>query len=1710
MYKIGRMNKLVLVFFLVFFLSIITVAAEDIYIVHENDVSSGEMDYARNIQPTRFIPNETVYIKNIFTFFWDNVDSNNTHIIIELKNETDETIAVTREYQGISDMDGAYRDTFGETSGYWGNITFNDSVLVEAGEEYYFNVNETSGTWDWEYRADEDTLDDSWQYLHNVNLQIDYTIYGYYPPTIFVNTDMENTETKEENLTINYNGAAKNTSSIVNCSLYINGIFNQTESNINISENYQFNFTYDEGLNSYEFEIICKNNEVNGSSGTYTYEAYPNYVYEQPGHQVYNDNFDFINESIWKDSGISGASRCTNDSGLLKCGPRQSIRSEDLRDIIDFDSNKYFRMDFDFDNIGSTGGGTPKTDFRFALHQKEDYSGGDSCGLASYVLGDQSMMKMEFYSWWLLYGEVPENDCTIIYQTPTSGGNPIISQSHHRVYSNAKHAFIHNESGFFILSNVTNPFNTVVEHSTSLSSTNALKYLLIGQRPNTDDTHDSYIDNISITYLEPTVVLNTNLENYTINYNEPNLTIEYDAAFFGVNNTIFNCSLYINNILNETQTNVNLSNSHSFSTQNFSNNTASDFYYRVECINSEFNETTINYLYKVDTTTPRIESNYDKYDNLNFQWASDGNPLDLINITTYYFDENLFSINETIVCDGTVYYNYFIENLTVTNITRENLFNASEFGTNSCYVYLQNWDSHTGEKIPDYGVNLGYEDGQIVNYGDSPEPIIDRYFISFDDDGDRYRLERGDIIFELYQDTQGYDKIYYPNGSVAVYDERVTMEYLRDNGQWNQIGTPQQTGYIQNGNNYVLWRWFTDYSGTTYNISYIFDEGQTMKMRLDLNGTEERDYRIDWSLDGIANSDYVEYDNYVEYGDIVINFSDVSESWGDITTISHTTTGNGRKADYLFRVGNQTQFVLDPTIETGNGTMPGYKKIMYNTTTTYIEIEPMHNLTEIQTTKQTDRYTFFFEFENATDEINIRINSTKNIFEETRFDFSSFVTGNNWVDFNNPKVTNYSSSKTGSNEFEIYLNLNETVNNITFTSIGELNNNSKEFSFTTEELPTQPYMIYPNGGEIIDKTIGTNVTFTESTYNSTDNVEYTIAWSDDGGLTWTDNYLYFDNYQVVSTNHNNRDYFVINVTETKNLLKLMTTTSQGCSWVEDKPVGYLELRNLSNNELIATSENGTHPYCPTVNSVPSTTKLFVFNSEPTLYEGNSYYFDYFKANWESSDDFEDSRGSYTPPVTEWDAKLTDNLASPSSGAVEPNFKLWTTETVEGTIIDDGSTRHAYWDTINLDSGDNYLMRIKSSVNPETSYDESNSTFTLSTPPSIPTVIYPNGSEVIDRREIEIINISWTNVTNDLQTNYTISYSNDSGSTYTEIITGNNFSINSNIFYYPWNITNLTEETINTYRIQVEATNVLGSSTDESDSDFTIRFNTPPENATITSPANGTTSGASTIIISYSADDTDNDTLIYEVYLDSSTTPTTLVQNSSSETYDFSGSDGIYYIRIRAHDGTEYSNYSNIITFTKDTTVPSVILLSPQDDATLEEGNNVFTYNVTSSYNISYCIFVIKGVNLINDTNITTGVRQNFTRGFSIDDDYNWQVTCIDQYDAQGDSGVRTFRIVEAPDGKLSASGPGNTKEELIELKESVPEESPVKDARDKILDARNEAIELSKDRLSKLQEIWKEIPILKNLDMKQIFLAGLILFLVWQFIYRTPVKRRIT
>lgn len=175
-------------------------------------------------------------------------------------------------------------------------------------------------------------------------------------------------------------------------------------------------------------------------------------------------------------------------------------------------------------------------------------------------------------------------------------------------------------------------------------------------------------------------------------------------------------------------------------------------------------------------------------------------------------------------------------------------------------------------------------------------------------------VNNNQFMFELF--NAGYDKISYPNGQVAIYDNRLILEYQQGT-QWRQRGIPTTVTYQYSSSDFIATRHYTDSISTTYDIDYLFSTNKPVKISVTIHSGQTSNYRLVWSASGITAANYQIKANQLDFGEFQLDWNDAYQTLGDITTYSMSTVAQGRKADIIFGVGTISagqSRVIDPSV----------------------------------------------------------------------------------------------------------------------------------------------------------------------------------------------------------------------------------------------------------------------------------------------------------------------------------------------------------------------------------------------------------------------------------------------------------------------------------------------------------------------------------------------------------------------------------------------------------------------------------------------------------------------------------------------------------------------------------------------------------------------------------------------------------------------------
>ena len=210
--------------------------------------------------------------------------------------------------------------------------------------------------------------------------------------------------------------------------------------------------------------------------------------------------------------------------------------------------------------------------------------------------------------------------------------------------------------------------------------------------------------------------------------------------------------------------------------------------------------------------------------------------------------------------------------------------------------------------------------------------------IQFSETASYVRLNFTMFIVEFYKGSSGYNEIYNKTGGVLVYNDQIVLEYLsKAPDTWKQRGTPTGIDYIKVSDyHYEVTRHYTDYPGTTYDITYIVKSDSPMKTIISLMSGQTDILRVHWSPSGITQATYSRVQNRIVFGDQLVlhgwigfDWDDVYQSLGDITSTATTDVANGKKADIYFSIGSVNSgrsVTVDPsTIGTSSSSNAPYR-----------------------------------------------------------------------------------------------------------------------------------------------------------------------------------------------------------------------------------------------------------------------------------------------------------------------------------------------------------------------------------------------------------------------------------------------------------------------------------------------------------------------------------------------------------------------------------------------------------------------------------------------------------------------------------------------------------------------------------------------------------------------------------------------------------------
>ena len=192
--------------------------------------------------------------------------------------------------------------------------------------------------------------------------------------------------------------------------------------------------------------------------------------------------------------------------------------------------------------------------------------------------------------------------------------------------------------------------------------------------------------------------------------------------------------------------------------------------------------------------------------------------------------------------------------------------------------------------------------------------------MEIEETADSYIVTSNGLISEIFKDSYGYNQ-YRSDVGVIVYDARVTVQYL--SGTWKPAGIAQSVTYEPTVDGYNVTRHYEGVQAD-YDVVYVFRDGEDLKYAVTINSKITEEYRVAWSLDGVAGDKHYILPNksvMTKIGSISIldlNVSDVVQAFGDdAVTITNSTSAQGRKLDYTFgswTISAGESLVIDPKI----------------------------------------------------------------------------------------------------------------------------------------------------------------------------------------------------------------------------------------------------------------------------------------------------------------------------------------------------------------------------------------------------------------------------------------------------------------------------------------------------------------------------------------------------------------------------------------------------------------------------------------------------------------------------------------------------------------------------------------------------------------------------------------------------------------------------
>lgn len=258
-------------------------------------------------------------------------------------------------------------------------------------------------------------------------------------------------------------------------------------------------------------------------------------------------------------------------------------------------------------------------------------------------------------------------------------------------------SFVSNNSVSMTLDDLNSDFGICdIDNSTNYF-TGYIKEIVIFNRSLTRDeieeiyTNSSwYSGSTSPPVSQGSLTINHNLQNTSTNIST-GLYLTYNGSVSDTTN-IFNCTLYNDTNIIETQLDKDLSLNQSFFINTLE--TEENYVFKIYCIQAgEVNDTTTSHFYQIDSKIPSLAFTTTFVNNSNH--IKDAT----LSIGYTFTDTNIYAVNVSwLDAENTLQQNFFIDNLTgssYSNTTSKILSDTC----NNCSIVFEAWDSHTGEVL---------------------------------------------------------------------------------------------------------------------------------------------------------------------------------------------------------------------------------------------------------------------------------------------------------------------------------------------------------------------------------------------------------------------------------------------------------------------------------------------------------------------------------------------------------------------------------------------------------------------------------------------------------------------------------------------------------------------------------------------------------------------------------------------------------------------------------------------------------------------------------------------------------------------------------------------------------------------------------------------------------------------------------------------------